>query len=83
MTKEREVLGWCLRYFANLDRSNAAIHTGAVRYSPITFRLAEVLNSTGMDHDDEVQDILDEIAKCELVCANCHAVRTFDRSIGV
>ena len=24
--------------------------------------------------------ILEEIAKCELVCANCHAVRTFDRS---
>lgn len=27
--------------------------------------------------------ILDEIAKCELVCANCHAVRTFNRSRGV
>jgi len=27
--------------------------------------------------------ILDEISKCDLVCANCHAVRTFDRSIGV
>jgi hypothetical protein len=25
------------------------------------------------------QSILDEIAKCELVCANCHAVRTHDR----
>ena len=23
--------------------------------------------------------ILEEISKCELVCANCHAVRTFDR----
>src|SRR2546423_6568613 len=23
--------------------------------------------------------ILEEIAKCELVCANCHAVRTFQR----
>ena len=27
--------------------------------------------------------ILDEISKCELVCANCHAVRTFERRIGV
>jgi hypothetical protein len=27
--------------------------------------------------------ILEEIAKCELVCANCHAVRTFDRLRGV
>jgi hypothetical protein len=25
------------------------------------------------------QVVLDKIAKCELVCANCHAVRTFDR----
>jgi hypothetical protein len=23
--------------------------------------------------------LIDEIAKCELVCANCHAVRTFNR----
>jgi hypothetical protein len=26
--------------------------------------------------------ILAEIAKCELVCANCHAVRTFERRHG-
>ena len=25
------------------------------------------------------ETILDEIRKCELVCANCHAVRTFNR----
>jgi hypothetical protein len=25
--------------------------------------------------------LLDEIAKCELVCANCHAVRTFMREV--
>lgn len=27
--------------------------------------------------------VLDEIAKCDLVCANCHAVRTFERRRGV
>ena len=27
--------------------------------------------------------ILDEIAKCELVCANCHAVRSYERARGV
>ena len=26
------------------------------------------------------QEILNEIAKCELVCANCHAIRTFERA---
>ena len=29
------------------------------------------------------ETILEEIAKCELVCANCHAVRTFNRHRGV
>ncbi len=26
------------------------------------------------------EEILVEIAKCDLVCANCHAIRTFTRS---
>jgi hypothetical protein len=25
-------------------------------------------------------EVLAEIAKCELVCANCHTIRTFERS---
>jgi hypothetical protein len=29
------------------------------------------------------QRVLEEIAKCELVCSNCHAVRTFQRLRGV
>lgn len=45
MTGE-EVLGFCLEYFANLDRSNAAIHTNKVRYSPITFGIAKMINAS-------------------------------------
>ena len=26
------------------------------------------------------QEILDEIAKCDLVCTNCHIIRTFTRN---
>jgi hypothetical protein len=26
------------------------------------------------------EDLLQELAKCELVCANCHAIRTFERA---
>jgi len=33
----------CLRYFVHLDNSNAAIHCASVKYSPITFRLAEAI----------------------------------------
>lgn len=33
------------RNFAHLDEANAAIHTAPVRYSPITFRLAEQLDA--------------------------------------
>jgi hypothetical protein len=38
-----DVLYQCLRHFVHLDESNAAIHCAPVRYSPITFRLAEEL----------------------------------------
>jgi hypothetical protein len=39
-------------HFFHLDHSNAAIHMAPVRYSPITFRLAEALS-----HEDRVQDL--------------------------
>jgi hypothetical protein len=38
-----EVLWHCLRQNVHLDESNAAIHTAPVRYSPLTFRIAEYL----------------------------------------
>ena len=41
-----------LRHFAHLDESNAAIHCAAVRYSPITFRLAEALSDEDHGQDD-------------------------------
>lgn len=33
----------CLRYFAHRDAMNAALHCGQVRYSPVTFRVAQAL----------------------------------------
>lgn len=38
-----QTLWQCFRYFANADQMNAAMHTAIVRYSPITFRVAEHL----------------------------------------
>jgi hypothetical protein len=33
-----------------------------------------------MDPKRKWQDILEEIAKCEIVCANCHSIRTHERN---
>lgn len=55
-------------HFYHLDHSNAAVHTATVRYSPITFRLAEVLGQypwlprsvAGVHSMDKVQDVLED-----------------------
>ena len=52
----------CLRHFVHLDESNAAIHCAPVRYSPITFRLAEQLHSTLIDPDNDWLDLDNTIA---------------------
>lgn len=38
------------------------------------------LSSTGM-RDKSLDQIIAEVAKCELVCANCHRHRTYMRSL--
>lgn len=39
----RDAALWALEYFAGMDESNAKVHCAPVRYSPLTFRLAESL----------------------------------------
>ena len=41
-----DILWQSFLHMYHLDHSNAPIHTSAVRYSPLTFRLAEYLWST-------------------------------------
>lgn len=58
-----EPMGWALAHLYHLDHSNAAIHCGEVRYSPITFRLAEALATlnrevSGDEFYGRVPDIL-------------------------
>lgn len=43
---------------------------------PGTPKRGDVSTLTGRS----MQEILQEIAKCELVCANCHVIRTFKRA---
>jgi hypothetical protein len=39
----QEAALWALEHFKALDEANAKIHCAPVRYSPLTFRLAEAL----------------------------------------
>lgn len=47
-----DALSEALRHFVALDNANAAIHCSPVRFSPITFRLAEALASLGHQSND-------------------------------
>lgn len=57
-----ETLAECLRYFAHHDQSNAAIHCGNVRYSPLTFRLAECLELIpGANLESTLDELLEDV----------------------
>lgn len=60
-----DTLLWALKQNYHLDKSNAAVHTSPVRYSPLTFRLAEALADSGFldapDPDPEGVHILSEV----------------------
>ena len=44
--RREELTAWQgFRHFVHLDHANAAIHCADVRYSPITFRFAEMLDA--------------------------------------
>jgi hypothetical protein len=48
--RARDALWWALGHFVGTDEANATIHCAPVKYSPITFRIAEALASLGVDH---------------------------------
>lgn len=62
-----EVLYQSLRHFVHLDEANAAIHCAEVRYSPITFRLAEELEQAGGQYsgDQAVVRVIAHLGKYE------------------
>lgn len=47
------VLAEALRHFVHMDEANAAIHCAPVRYSPLTFRLAEQLAARDLADPDD------------------------------
>lgn len=44
MSDTRIALGWCLRHFKSADEANAAVHCAPVKYSPITFAVAQCVH---------------------------------------
>jgi hypothetical protein len=55
--KLEDAVALALSHFVHIDRANAAIHGAQVRYSPITFRLAEAIPDLA-DRNDDVHDVL-------------------------
>ena len=58
MTLE-DILWQAFRHMYHADHSNAAMHCAAVRYSPLTFRLAEQLGELGR-HGMEIDGVLSD-----------------------
>lgn len=62
-----EALIWCLEHLARADQANAAVHCAPVRYSPITFRVAQALEHAGLrEESDVLADVLDHVGAYEL-----------------
>lgn len=58
------------------------LHPRALEFDHISDnKRANVSNLIRSDYSWKT--ILEEIAKCEVVCANCHAIRTANRSVGL
>jgi hypothetical protein len=64
------VLFECLRFFVHRDEMNAALHFSPVKYSPITFRIAETLrdfmtDQLHLDRDPDVIRVLEHVGRYE------------------
>jgi hypothetical protein len=44
VTEVQRAARWAFEHFYHADKANATMHTAEVRFSPITFRLAEALS---------------------------------------
>ena len=75
-----------LRAYVRELKDNPCTDCGVVyHYSQMQFdhvRGEKLKDINRMMHDrHSIETIMKEIEKCELVCANCHALRTWRRSV--
>ena len=64
-----------------MEGSGGFFHHAAMTWDHLPGR--EKVNEVSNLRRTSRKAVLAEIAKCELVCANCHAVRSFERRRGV
>lgn len=68
--------------FINAHKVNPCLDCG-VKYPPYVMQFdhtrGKKLFTIGENRHRSEKQILEEIAKCDLVCANCHAERTYQR----
>lgn len=69
MSRASGVLWDCFRYHYHKDKSNAATHCAPVRFSPLTYELAQVLQDNYVlqyhspEHREAVQEVLTKSAE--------------------
>lgn len=76
------------QYVHDLKEGKSCLDCG-IEYPPYVYDFDHLpqfeksfpLSSTGM-RDKTMEEIIAEVDKCELICANCHRHRTYMRSIG-
>jgi hypothetical protein len=79
---QREFVAWVISLKAGKPCTDCkrVYHPAAMQWDhlPGTEKVASIANLAKHGNREAV---LAEIAKCELVCANCHAIRTWERLI--
>lgn len=61
--KTHDALAQSFSLVYHQDHANAATHCAPVRYSPITFRLAEVIHASAYDEEYFLGDLADQVMR--------------------
>jgi hypothetical protein len=57
----KDALLWAFEHLYHQDKANACMHCAPVRFSPLTFRLAEALRDDWSEHEDYTQELAEAL----------------------
>lgn len=78
---KRPASGWAFLHFYYKDKSNACLHEGQVRYSPITFALySEIVGSGSFSYTEYSQ--IDEVLTDALRELRTHQEQQYELDMG-